>query len=298
MLFFAAIIKLRPVAVKENETTQKELLSFSCGKHFLEAVCGSAEEEPSLKHQLEELNEYITVGVISTYTLRITFLGSTAVNFGMLLLSNMPNLTQLQIDRNFFEIESINLESSEWTGVANWSDFVVKKEGISECYIRFDFTTPVLLPAATAELTTEGLALPEPEAIFSWLAARWQFLGGPILPEGLERFLRNETCFVSEYQIESKKIELGGKIYTGLMGYVLFDCKSKRDKGHYPCTLNSEDTTSSQNLSSNCYILALAALAQFAPYSGLGYYTEAGMGMIKAKVSLEPWSSQAKPETK
>jgi CRISPR-associated endoribonuclease Cas6 len=157
--------------------------------------------------------------------------------------------TLLQVGSYQGSLESVHLDDTPWAGVSTWADITAQRL----CsHLRLTFITP-MVPIPSEEAS---FAFPEPISIFSRLYERWNSLGGPQLSMTVETLVSATRCVVSDYQLTVVSSSSTSLPLRGYDGWVAFEC----------CARHREA------------IRILNMLARLAFYTGLGYYTERGMG--------------------
>jgi CRISPR-associated endoribonuclease Cas6 len=156
-----------------------------------------------------------------------------------------------------FQVLSVDLARAPLGSVTTWADLLAPS---CQPDLRLRFLTPTIFIG-----TTEGgetiEQFPQPHCVFSGLQKQWIELGGPELANEFATWLRDHSCFVSDYGLQADPVvvrtETGSlDFYTGWKGWITYSTR----KPQVGC------------------MSTLRALARMACFTGIGAYTGIGFG--------------------
>lgn len=192
---------------------------------------------------------------------RVTANGRGAFTTVQVLLSALAEQPLLRSGRQSYRVLSADFAGTPLASVCTWADLLAP----SSCGpdLRLHFITPVVFTAA-AEGPMPAEVFPQPLQVFSSLLERWSQLGGPALEGELLAWLQRYECVVSDYWLKARPIGLSTgagavSVYPGWTGWITYACRGPQ---------------------AAC-MSALRALARLACFTGVGNYTEVGLGVTE-----------------
>lgn len=191
--------------------------------------------------------------------IRIAFHSDIGLDLLQLLISALNRAATLRLGSVTCEIQSVDVVPSDWTGVAGWADLL---DGSQDENITLRFITP------TAIMKTDGAGrrysslLPEPTDVFLGLQRRWDALGGPALSPDLAEILSNAGCIISRHQLATATFRTSERLQIGFQGSVTYQLRHPSPE----------------------FVQSMCALARLAHYTGVGYQTTRGMGLIQTSI--------------
>jgi CRISPR-associated endoribonuclease Cas6 len=191
--------------------------------------------------------------------LRVAIMADAAIDYTSIILEALAIGQRLQLGRTKASIDNVAISGTTWSGVATWADLLRDAPATS---MRFDFATPTAITKQDHRGKRFVELFPQPTDIFSCLARRWQGLGGPPLPVHLADFLQTGGCVVSLHRLNTVEFCTGERTQIGFVGKVTYQCRT----------------------SDPVYVTALNALARLAFFTGIGYQTARGMGLVRTVV--------------
>ncbi len=190
---------------------------------------------------------------------RLTWLGAHGLHYAEMFTTAIARQPVLRIGPTTWEVNSVNVDSSDWSGSSTWSDLC----GVDSTRdMRFAFVTPTAIMKRDANGKRFTSLFPDPIDLFSGLHRRWRALAGPPLPDDLLEFVQSGGCVVANHRLHTIDLELARHMQIGFVGQVVYHCR----KPSIP------------------HILALNALARLAFFSGVGCQTTRGMGAVQIRV--------------
>lgn len=205
-------------------------------------------------------NKRISIALIDSATLRLTFMAEDGLAYANMLVNRLAAYPTLRLGSVIGEVDTVNLADPDWAGISTWADFVDNYENS----LQFRFITPTAITKRGQGNTRYMSLYPDPLSIFSSLARRWQALNGPKLPHNLAEFIESGGCVVSRHNLHTIEFSMEGHTQIGFVGRAVYKCR----------------TTDQVE-----YIAALNALARLAPFTGVGYQTARGMGAVQVLTS-------------
>lgn len=191
--------------------------------------------------------------------LRVVILADDDTNYAGVLLDALSHQSTLQLGRTAVDIQRVAVQGTPWSGIATWADLTLEHP---EPSMNFSFDTPTAIMKTDDNGKRFSSVLPEPLDIFRGLARRWTGLGGRSLPDNLETFLQTGGCVVAHHRLKTVTFHTQERTQIGFIGNVTYHCRK-----HDP----------------QC-ITALNALARLAFFTGVGYQTARGMGLVRTEL--------------
>ena len=179
---------------------------------------------------------------------------------GSTVLQALAPGSALQCAGQDYEVASVDLTNTTWTGVGTWSDMLSQPPGVR---MRFAFATPLVTCNPEHRQASNALPFPDPHTFFTSSMRHWRLLDGPLLPYSGEQMTQAARCVVSEYRLETAESVLAGRLHLGFLGWIEYVCRYQ------------EKTV----------VASLNALARLAFFSGSGYLTECGMGVTAVTIT-------------
>ncbi len=260
MAFLALLGKI--ISLQE-ETLNAENVPFCT--HLYDAVfhlLKRAEEVQSVQPYWPAT--HITVALMESdanlVKLRVTLCGQQARSAIQVLLTALAEQPVLRCQHQSYQVLSVDLARPPLASVSSWADLLVPSSSPS---LGLRFVTPVIF-AGIAEGSMQGEVFPQPLQVFSALLGRWNVLRGPALTHEVIPWLQRGECVVSDYRLQAEPIALrtgtgSVAVYPGWKGRITFTCRK----------------------SQIAYMSTLWALARLACFTGVGDYTEVGLGVTQ-----------------
>jgi hypothetical protein len=260
MAFLALLGKIISL---QKETLNAENVPFRT--HLYSAVfhlLKQADEVPSVQPYWPET--HITVALLESNTnqekLRVTLCGQQARSATQALLTALAEQPVLRCQHQSYQVLSVDIARPPLASVSSWVDLLVPSSSPS---LSLRFVTPVIF-AGIAEGSMQGEVFPQPLQVFSALLGRWNVLRGPALTHQIIPWLQRGECVISDYQLEAEPIALrtatgSVAVYSGWKGRITFTCRK----------------------SQIAYMSTLWTLARLACFTGVGNYTEVGLGVTQ-----------------
>ena len=155
-----------------------------------------------------------------------------------------------QVESYRGELESVHLDGTPWTAVSSWADIMSQRP----CTLLLLMFSNPMIPMLSEK---EAFPFPEPFPVFSRLYERWNELNGPQFPLTVEQLVSTTRCVVSGYRVSMVPGHSISPELRGYDGWVEFEYRTRQVEA----------------------ITMPNGLARLAFYTGLGYYTERGMGV-------------------
>jgi hypothetical protein len=192
--------------------------------------------------------------------LRVTICGQQARSATQVLLTALAEQPVLRCQHQSYQVLSVDLARPPLASVSSWADLLVPSSSPS---LGLRFVTPVIF-AGIAEGSLQGEVFPQPLQVFSALLGRWNVLQGPALTHQVIPWLQRGECVVSDYRLQAEPIALhtgtgSVAVYPGWKGRITFTCRT----------------------SQIAYMSTLWTLARLACFTGVGDYTEIGLGVTQ-----------------
>lgn len=231
----------------------------------------------ALLHMIPQNNEAgdILLHPIGTYThitiallqsgvdqqrVRMTVCGQHALSLSHVLLSALAERPVISCGNQSYQVLSADLSCSPSAAVSTWADLLVPS---SQPALRLRFVTPTIFTEAR-EGSVQGEIFPQPRHVFSRLLSRWNQLGGPLFAYDVLPLLQTSACIVSDYRLQAEPIGLRTgagdvTVYPGWRGWIIYSCREPQAQ----------------------WMSTLWALARLACFTGVGDYTEVGLGVTQ-----------------
>lgn len=194
------------------------------------------------------------------YKVRITVGGRRAISAINRLLSALESKLVMCCGHWSFQVLSVDLARTPLGFVTTWADLLAPS---FQPDLHLRFLTPTIFTGTTEEV--EKLEqFPQPHCVFSGLQKQWIQLGGPELADEFSTWLQDRSCIVSDYQLQAKPIAVmtitgSLDLYTGWKGWIIYSTR----KPNVAC------------------MSTLRSLARMACFTGIGAYTEIGLGVTR-----------------
>jgi CRISPR-associated endoribonuclease Cas6 len=252
------------------KTLQKEISTGEhrpCCHHLYNALLNTLEqfhEARAVRPNQRGTDIHIAVSLLkcdaNLYKIRVTVSGQRAIPATHVLLSAFDSKPVMCSESQSYQVLSINLARTPLGSVTTWADLLVPS---SELALRLRFLSPTIFKGVTEGLET-GELFPQPLFVFSGLHRKWDQLGGPPLADEVSTWLQDHTCFVSDYRLQAEPIAVRSEtgsldIYTGWKGWITYTSRQPQ----VVC------------------MSTLRTLARMACFTGVGAYTEIGMGVTR-----------------
>jgi CRISPR-associated endoribonuclease Cas6 len=245
MFFLAIVLKFRMQQSLANPVHTLRLLDATCW-------CSNTIERDGLSAELP-----LTVALLPSPPLRLHLRlvwrcdGSALARLTSWWTGLREGLS-FQIGSYQGQLESVHLDGSPGAAVSTWADITSQRPCTR---LRLLFLTP-MIPALSEQA---AFPFPEPLPVFSRVYERWNELDGPPLPLTVEQVVAATRCVVSGYRVNMVVGQERSPALRGYTGWVEFECRTRQVEA----------------------LTLLNGLARFAFYTGLGYYTERGMGATR-----------------
>jgi CRISPR-associated endoribonuclease Cas6 len=194
--------------------------------------------------------------------LRVSILADDDHDYASILLAAFASQHKLQLGRATVDVRNVAISGTPWSGVASWADLL---QDDAQSIMRFEFVTPTAITKEDDQGRRFTSPLPVPNDIFRSLARRWKGLGGPPLPDNLDDFLQTGGCVIAFHRLHTVEFQISERTQIGFQGYVTYHCR-KPDP---------------------VYVTALNALTRMAFFTGVGYQTARGMGLVRTELRGE-----------
>jgi CRISPR-associated endoribonuclease Cas6 len=191
--------------------------------------------------------------------IRLAVYAEAGLSFYNTLLTALSQRPILRIGSATCELQGIELTPSVWSSVASWADLL---GGQTSQRITLRFVTP------TAIMKTDGTGMrysqlyPEPFDVFSGLQRRWSALHGPTLVTNLGDRLRDAACVISGYDLKTHTFATQERTQIGYTGDVHYELRNTEPE----------------------FVQTVCALARLAHFTGIGYQTARGMGLVQSHI--------------
>jgi CRISPR-associated endoribonuclease Cas6 len=191
--------------------------------------------------------------------LRVAIMNDAAMDYTSIILEALAIGQPLHLGRTIVNVDHVAISGTRWSGVATWADLLQPSAHPTIC---FEFVTPTAIMKHDENNKRFSSLLTTPRDIFNSLGQRWQSLNGPSLPDDLNAFLDKGGCFVSHSRTKTTTFHTRERTQIGFIGSVTYQCRT----------------------SDPVYVTALNALARLAFFTGVGYQTARGMGLVRTTV--------------
>jgi hypothetical protein len=262
MAFLALLLQVKPL---HGETSTGEYAP--CCPHLYNALLNTLDltDEPGAVRLFRSgAHTHFTVCLLPSkaglHKVRVTVSGQRAVSAAQALLATLAGRPVVSCKHQSYQVLSVDLARTPLASVSTWADLLAPS---SQPALRLRFVTPAIFTGA-AEGLVQGGAFPQPLPVFSGLLRRWRQLGGPALAGEVLPRLQDYTCVVTGYRLQAQPIALRTEtglvaIYPGWKGWITFTF-------HQPQV---------------ACMSTLWTLARMACFTGVGEYTEIGLGVTQ-----------------
>lgn len=192
--------------------------------------------------------------------IQLTCFGKGGGSSGSTVLQALAPGSALHCAGQEYEVASVDLTNTTWTGIGTWSDMLSQPPGVR---MRFEFATPLVTCNPEHRQVGNALPFPDPHALFTSSLRHWRLLDGPLLPYSGEQITQAARCVVSEYRLVTAERFLAGHSHLGFLGWIEYVCRTREMS----------------------VVASLNALARLAFFSGSGYLTERGMGVTAVTIA-------------
>jgi len=181
-------------------------------------------------------------------------------------------------DRIPWEITRATWSDHSWAGRATYAGLIQRHHAAAPPdAVRFEFASPTAFSSADL-----NIPLPDPVRVFESLHNQWQTLSAFPLPESLMDFVRHFVP-LTEYNAHTEKLMLKTPEIGFCAEQVKFTIKQRVSVGkslraHKPEYARELDALNDQR---DDLARAVALLADFAFFCGVGIKTTTGMGMVR-----------------
>jgi len=233
--------------------------------HAVPRILARSGEARAAQRHWDDGSRHVTVALLESdggqHSVRVTASGRCAFTAVQVLLSALAEQPLLRCGCQSYRVLSADLAATPLASVCTWADLLAPPSCGPD--LRLHFVTPAVF-AATAEGSKPAEVFPQPLQVFSSLLERWCQLGGPALASELVAWLQRYECVVSDYWLKAEPIGLRTgagpvSVYPGWTGRITYTCREPRVS----------------------YMSALRALARLACFTGVGSYTEVGLGVTQ-----------------
>lgn len=195
-----------------------------------------------------------------SYRVRYTVLTDETFNaLGHVLLGKLAGQEPVEIDGKPFVLEDIVVDAGRSEG---WARLATEQELLAEA-VPAGRVTLRFAPPTTFRTGDMNLLFPLPTSVFGSLARKWEAFCATALPANLDAFLLEQVA-TERYELETQVVHYSGHQFNGFVG----DCQFRL---LHPDPL---------------YGRAIAALAGFALFAGVGQKTTQGLGQTRR---IEGW---------
>jgi CRISPR-associated endoribonuclease Cas6 len=259
MLFVAMAIQL---GLENGRLSSRGLYGMYAHAAILHAI---SEQDKEAGYTLHAAHRYkpMTVAIVKdnarTALLRVTFMAQEGLAYAHLLVNALSAQPVLRLGDTHSTVKSVSLDDPHWCGVNTWGDL---EGGPLGDHISLCFVTPTAIMKRDGDGGRYTSLFPVPEDVFPGLERRWRALNGPELPDGLDRFIYEGGCVVSNHKLGTDLFSTPKRTQKGFTGWVLYECR-KPD---------------------GAYVAVINALARMAFFTGVGYQTTRGMGAVKPEI--------------
>lgn len=263
MHFITMVLKLVPIVDHSGGSA----LSMADGVHahaaIMSAISGQDRELGEHLHNMRR-NKAVSIAILprpgQDAAIRVTFMSPDGTSYSQALIDAISSRPELRLGRALYDVEDVSVGGDSWSGISTWSDLLLEDP---HRHMHFRFVTPTAITKRDDAGRRFTSLYPEPHDMFCGLARRWQALEGPPLPGELAEYLRGGGCVVARHRLNTVEFRTSERTQIGFVGEVVYEC----------CKPLSE------------YMLALNALGRMAHFTGVGYQTARGMGVVQVSVS-------------
>ena len=181
-------------------------------------------------------------------------------------------------DRVAWQVERVTWAEHPWAGRATYAGLIRHHQAAPPpSALRFQFATPTAFSSADL-----NIPLPDPVRVFESLSNRWHALSAFPLPESMSDFVRHFVP-LAEYRAHTQSLRLKTPEIGFCAEQVKFTIKRRVSVGaglrrNKPELAQALDALNAQR---DDLAQALALLADFAFFCGVGIKTTTGMGMVR-----------------
>lgn len=208
-----------------------------------------------LSGRFERREGLVTLRQGQAYRMRLTLLADDVFARTLDALARLPNDQPLRLESAALRLSRVATVPGAAEGVACSSYRALLAEASPQRRLAIRFLTPTTFRSAGKR----NVNWPSPSLVFGSLLSRWNEFSSTPMPEQLRGVLADDVL-VARYHIETRVMEFGSYKEIGLVGEVEYECPP-------------------QVVDDDCR--RLAALADFAFYSGVGAKTTMGMGQAR-----------------
>ena len=264
MPFLALHLEVLPLG-KESGGAAHTSCRMSLYKALLALIAQSDEAGHVLLHPLS-VKTHITVTVLQSdadqHSVRVTVCGQHALTISNALISTLAEQPMISCEHLSYQVLSVDLERTPAAAVSTWTDLLVPP---SRRALRLHFVTPAIFTGAKGG-PARGEVFPQPLQVFSRLLDRWREMGGPVFAHDVLGWLQRCECIVSDYRLQAEPIGLSTAdgdvaVCPGWRGWITYTCREPQ---------------------SAC-MSTLHVLARLACFTGVGDYTEVGLGVTRTE---------------
>lgn len=191
--------------------------------------------------------------------LRVVFHSEAGMEFFRILSKAFSRNSKLQLGPTECEVQKVDITPSEWSGVAGWADLL---DGSTSQHITLQFVTSTAIMKEDGSGRRYSSLYPEPVDVFHNLLRRWVSLGGPSLTPDLVESLHSAGCIISRYELQTAVFPSPERLQVGFRGSVTYELR----------------------YSNPAFVQSMCALARLAHYTGVGYQTTRGMGLVQTRI--------------
>lgn len=195
----------------------------------------------------------------SVVLIRVVFHSKAGLGFYHSLINALGSSMSLRLGSTICDVQSIGITHSEWAGVASWTDLL---EGPASQRIVLRFATPTAIMKTDGSNQRYSSLFPEPSDVFLGLQRRWAALGGPDLTPELANSLNDAGCIIACHQLQTTAFQAPERLQIGFYGSVTYQLRNTNPE----------------------FVRAMCALARLAQFTGVGYQTTRGMGLVSARI--------------
>lgn len=258
LMFISCLISLRPFNARSFGISEARFVHAA----VLQAI-GEVDPEASAQLHRPGRDKLFSCAILPTgdtnIRLRVTFHSPIGIRLQTLLLSALGRKPVLRLGSVECEVFDVQISPSQWSGVASWADLL---EGPTGNRITLNFETPTAIMRQDGLGHRYSLLFPDPTAVFLGLHRRWRSLDGPSVLLDLEPNLRDAACVIARYQLRTESFRTAERVQIGFVGSVMYECRQANE----------------------VFARSLCALARLAHYTGVGYQTTRGMGLVQAHI--------------
>ncbi|NNJ13532.1 CRISPR system precrRNA processing endoribonuclease RAMP protein Cas6 [Chloroflexales bacterium ZM16-3] len=179
--------------------------------------------------------------------------------FCQTLLTALSQCQTLRLGSVICELQNVEITPSEWSGVASWTDLL--DDPVSS-RIGMRFLSPTAIMKTDGSGQRYSSLFPDPGDIFLGLQRRWIALGGPALSPNLAEILNDAGCIIARHALQTTAFQAPERLQIGFCGSVTYQLRNTQTE----------------------FIQTMCALARFAHYTGVGYQTTRGMGLVQTHI--------------